>query len=60
MASWQQEITSLLQEAQSIAVRSDIKQELTETEKETARANIGITSSATVISDDDFSINIDW
>ena len=56
MASWEQEITEKLQEVQSIAVRFDIQQELTTTQKETARRNISIGSSAANISDDDYRI----
>lgn len=57
MKPWEQEITELLQEAQSIAVRFDIKQELTETEQQRAKDNIGIASSATLISGDDYKID---
>lgn len=60
MASWEQEITELLQEAQDIAVRFDIEQKLTNNQKQTSRTNIGITASATVIADDDYQISFDY
>lgn len=60
MASWEQEISELLQEAQSIAVRFDVEQDLTETQKGTARENIDITASATNVSGSDYSINFNY
>lgn len=60
LASWQEEITELLQEAQDIAVRFDMEQNLTDTQKSTARNNIGITSTATNIQDDEYRITIGY
>lgn len=54
--AWEQVITELLQEAQSIAVRADIEQELTETEKQTARNNVDIKTTATNVSGDNYKI----
>lgn len=56
--SWEHDITEKLQELQSISVRFDIAQELTEEEKATARNNITIGSSATNISGDNYKITI--
>jgi hypothetical protein len=55
-AGWEQEITELLQEAQDIAVRFDIEQDLTSTQESKARNNIGITTTANNISCDDYKI----
>lgn len=55
--SWEQEISAQLQEAQ-IAVRFDIQQQLTDTEKATARNNISIGATATLISGNDYKITI--
>lgn len=56
MASWETEITELLQEAQDIAVRFDVEQELTSAQQSTARNNLGISSTATSVSGDDYKI----
>lgn len=57
---WEQEITQLLQEAQSISVRFDIVQQLTNGEKTRARNNIGVSATATNVSGDDYSINFNY
>jgi hypothetical protein len=56
--SWEQDISEQLQEVQDVAVRFDIPQELDNTEKATARSNIGIGATATLISGDDYKITI--
>ena len=56
MSGWEQEISQELEELGNAAVRFDIQQELTNTEKTTARTNIGINSSATLISNDDYKL----
>ena len=56
-AGWEQEITQLLQDAQSIAVRFDVKQSLTEEQKARARNNINVNITATQVSGDDYTIN---
>ena len=58
--SWEQDITRQLQEVQDIAVRFDIQQELTPTQKTTARNNIDIKSTATNISGSDFNIVLNY
>ena len=55
--SWEQDIAQKLQQFQSISVRFDIPQELTTTEKRTARDNIEIGSSATRIDGPNYRIN---
>ena len=60
MASWEQEITEELQEVQDIAVRFDIPQQLTGTQKTTAKANIGIGSSVTNVAVDDYKISLNY
>ena len=60
MASWETEITELLQEAQEIAVRFDVAQELTNAQKGTARNNIGINATVTNVSGDDFKITFNY
>lgn len=55
--SWEQEISELLQEAQEMAVRFDIQQQLTSTEKARAKANIDISASASQISGNDYKIS---
>ena len=56
---WEQEIAKELQDVQ-IAVRFDIEQILTDAEKNTARNNIDLKSTATNISDDDYSIVLNY
>ena len=53
---WEQDITELLDDLQSISVRYDIEQELTTTEKTRARNNISVGATATIISGDDYKI----
>ena len=52
--SWEQEISELLQEAQDIAVRFDVEQSLTNAQKNTAKANTGVTVTETQMHDDDY------
>lgn len=54
--SWEQEISEELQEVQDVAVRFDIPQELTSTQKTTARTNIDYGATASNISGDDYKI----
>ena len=58
MSSWEQDITELLQELQSMTVRFDIAQELTEEEKARARNNISTGATATQVSGDNYKITI--
>ena len=58
MESWEQEIVEELQEVQSVAVRFDIPQELTETQKLTARTNIDYVGTTEQISGDDYRIKM--
>lgn len=60
MSSWEQDITELLNEAQSIAVRFDIEQDLTAAEKQRARNNIGVSSSATAVTGEDYVITTSY
>jgi hypothetical protein len=60
MASWEQEITEELQAVQDVAVRFDIPQQLTTIQKSTAKGNISIGSSASIISDDDYKITLNY
>lgn len=57
---WEEEIAAMLQEVVSETVRFDIEQPLTEVEKSRARNNIGIVTTATNISGDDYRIEIGW
>jgi hypothetical protein len=58
MESWETEIAELLQEAQEIAVMFDIDQSLTQTEKIRAKNNIGIGTTVTNISGDDYKVEL--
>jgi hypothetical protein len=58
--SWEQEISQKLQEAQNIAIRFDIVQQLTETQKATACANVDATATAAVVSGDDYRITFKY
>lgn len=58
--SWEQQITEALQEVQSIAVRFDVQQELTTTQQSRARNNIGVGSTATNVSGDDYNITLNY
>ena len=58
MASWEQEITELLQEAEDAPVRFDVPQEQTNAKKQTARTNIGIGATASNISGNDYKITL--
>lgn len=58
MASWEQDISELLQEAQSIAVRFDVEQELTVSQQATARHNIGIEATATNVGGNDYKLTL--
>lgn len=57
---WEQEISSLLQQAQNIAVRFDMAQPLTDAQKKRARDNISYNATATNISGDDYKITINF
>ena len=59
-ASWEQEITELLQEAQEISVRFDTAQDLTDAQKGTARNNIDATTTATNVSGNDYKITFKY
>lgn len=56
--SWEQQISEKLQELQSISVRYDVEQALSDAEKTRARNNIAIGSSATNVSGNDYKISI--
>jgi hypothetical protein len=56
--SWEQDISEKLQEVQDVAVRFDIPQDLNNTEKTTARTNIGIGATATLNGGDDYKITL--
>lgn len=58
--AWEQDISEALQEVQDVAVRFDIQQSLSNTQKTTAKTNIGISSSATSISGDDYEIVLNY
>lgn len=58
--SWEQEISEKLQEAQSIAVRFDVKQELTEAQKSTARNNIDTKTTVSQVSGEDYKITFNY
>lgn len=58
--SWEQEISNKLQEAQNIAVRFDVEQYLTDTQKSTARNNIATTTTATNVSGNDYKITFNY
>lgn len=57
---WETDITALLQEAQSIAVRYDVEQELTAEEQQRARNNIDIKATATNVSGEDYKITLNY
>lgn len=57
-AGWEQAIAEKLQELNSIAVRFDIEQELTDAEKARARNNISAGATATQVSGDNYKITI--
>ena len=54
--AWEQEISEKLQEAQSIAVRFDVEQALTEAQKNTAKNNVGVSVTVTQTSGEDYKI----
>ena len=54
--SWEQDIIQLLQELKEAAVRFDIQQDLTNTEKQTAKNNISCGAAATQITGDNYKI----
>jgi hypothetical protein len=56
--SWEQDITQLLQEAQEMAVRFDIEQNLTQQQEETARTNIGYVITTTLIEKNKYKVNL--
>lgn len=57
---WETDITALLQDAQSIAVRFDVEQELTAEEQQRARNNIDIKATATNVSGEDYKITLNY
>lgn len=58
--SWEQQISDLLQEAQSIAVMFNVDQGLSNTQKQTAQNNIGTTTTAAVVSGDDYKVTFNY
>lgn len=58
--SWEQEISDLLQQAQSIAVMFNVDQGLSNTQKQTAQNNIGTTTTASVVSGDDYKVTFNY
>ena len=60
MTAWEKEISEKLQEAQSIAVRFDVAQSLTEAEKTLAKNNVGITVTTTQVTGDDYIIAFNY
>lgn len=57
---WEQEISELLQEANSIAVRFDIVQDLTAAQQSTARNNIGINATTESVGGNDYKIVLSY
>lgn len=57
---WEQQISDLLQQAQSIAVRFDVNQELTTTQRNMAKNNIGVTTTVTNVSGNDYKIALNY
>jgi len=58
--SWQEDISSKLQQASEIAVRFDMEQELTAAQKQTAKNNVGVDATASNISGDDYKITFNY
>lgn len=58
--SWEQEISEKLQEAQSIAVRFDTEQALSEAQKNTAKNNVGVIVTVTQTSGEDYKITFNY
>lgn len=56
--SWEQDLSILLQQLESMTVRFDIPQELNDTEKARAKSNMGITATATKLTGNDYKITI--
>lgn len=54
--SWEQDVSQQLEDLQNSAVRFDIEQDLTETQQETAKANISYGASASQIEGNDYKI----
>ena len=55
--SWEQDISQKLTELEGAAVRFDVTQNLTRTQKNTAKLNIGFSgASATQIEDQDYEV----
>lgn len=54
--SWEQEITQELDEMKNAALRFDVEQNLTNTEKTTAKSNIGFGTSVALIEDNNYKI----
>ena len=58
--SWENTISELLQDLESISVRFDIQQNLTETQKQTAKDNIEIGATVTQTTGDDYKITLNY
>ena len=56
--SWEQDISEKLGELETMAVRFDVDQELSEAQKNRARNNIGVNATATQISGNDYMITL--
>lgn len=56
--SWEEDISKKIQQLEEAAVRFDIDQHLNNTQKQTAKNNIEIGSTATLISGDNYKITI--
>lgn len=56
--SWEQDISQLIQSLENAVVRFDIEQELTSTQKSTARINIGFGVTETQIKGNDYKITM--
>lgn len=54
--SWEQDIVQDLDELENAALRFDVEQNLTNTEKNTARSNIGFGTSVALIEGDNYKI----
>ena len=54
--SWEQNIIQQLENLENAAVRFDIQQDLSTAQKTTAKANVGISASATQIEGNDYKL----
>lgn len=55
---WEEEIAAMLQEVSSETVRFDVEQFLTQTQKSTAKSNVGVGATATFIEDNDYKLEL--